>query len=450
MSTKRSVNEIIMKKMPEKGMVKNKGIDATGLHKRPQMMQIVNYLENGQEKMTYPDREAKLIRNHPFMTQLDFFDMQEDQQRAWAGEERKKEAEQVATEQGDSAAIGAATAPRPAREPPQAPPPPPPGPNGPSGGGGGSSGSGGGGGGAGGGAGGGGSSGSGGGGDAGGKGGGKGPDDGKKKDNKPDKKGPGGGGGRTKNASNIKRMAADGSVLVDPMMSAQPAEAAVNETTDTFAEMGGFTERSYLGKMGHIAAQNAYLLTNRSHVPDAMPDDDPIPTSDGKFHRKIGKIGQPYASPRGHKRILDSIGLDGETFKHYVGTAASASGSAAATAGGYLATGAVASGSAVAAVAARGAQGMSNIAGAAGYYGPIAARNLGNNTRDSARIVLGGTGAVLNFAASSAGTLMNIASQNITYTPMTDEQHAVYKHEQYQDLQRRKHHSAIARANEAS
>ena len=162
--------------MSEKGMTKTRGIDATGLHKRPQMMQIVNYLENGQEKMTHPDREAKLIRNHPFMTQLDFFDMQEDQQRAWAGEERKKEAEQVATEQGDSAAIGAATAPRPAREPPQEPPPPPPGPGGPSGGeggggGGGSSGSGGGG------AGGGGSSGSG----SGGGGGGTGPDPGKKK-----------------------------------------------------------------------------------------------------------------------------------------------------------------------------------------------------------------------------------------------------------------------------
>ena len=67
--------------MPEKGNKINKGIDDTGLHKRPQMMQIVNYLENGQEKMTYPDREAKFIRNHPFMTQLDFFDMQEDQQR---------------------------------------------------------------------------------------------------------------------------------------------------------------------------------------------------------------------------------------------------------------------------------------------------------------------------------------------------------------------------------
>ena len=83
MTSKKSVNEIIMKKLPEKGFIKNKGIDDTGLHKRPQMMQIVNYLENGQERVAYPDREAKFIRNHPFMTQLDFFDMQEDQERAW-------------------------------------------------------------------------------------------------------------------------------------------------------------------------------------------------------------------------------------------------------------------------------------------------------------------------------------------------------------------------------
>ena len=90
MTSKKSVNDIVMKNLPEKGFIKNKGIDDTGLRKKPQMMQIVNYLENGQEKMTYPDREAKLIRNHPFMTQLDFFDMQEEQKRAWEGEQRKK------------------------------------------------------------------------------------------------------------------------------------------------------------------------------------------------------------------------------------------------------------------------------------------------------------------------------------------------------------------------
>ena len=131
-------------------MIKNKGIDYTGLHKRPQMMQIVNYLENGQEKMTYPDREARFIRNHPFMTQLDFFDMQEDQERAWEGEKRKKEAEQVATEAGTSASLVAATTAAPPPEPPPEPPgalPKAPGPQPPSskrggGGGGGATGSG--------------------------------------------------------------------------------------------------------------------------------------------------------------------------------------------------------------------------------------------------------------------------------------------------------------------
>ena len=45
-----------MKKVPEKGNQINKGIDNTGLHKRPQMMLLVGYLENGQEKTRFPDR----------------------------------------------------------------------------------------------------------------------------------------------------------------------------------------------------------------------------------------------------------------------------------------------------------------------------------------------------------------------------------------------------------
>ncbi len=72
MSTKHSVNEIIMEKLSEKGNRRNKGIDDAGVHKRPQMMQIAVYLENGQERVSFPDREAKCIRNPSFMTQLDF------------------------------------------------------------------------------------------------------------------------------------------------------------------------------------------------------------------------------------------------------------------------------------------------------------------------------------------------------------------------------------------
>ncbi len=75
MFTKRNVHQIVIEKLPEKGNRISKGIDETGLRKRPQMEQ------NGQERVRFPDREAKFIRNDPFMTQLDFFDMQEDQER---------------------------------------------------------------------------------------------------------------------------------------------------------------------------------------------------------------------------------------------------------------------------------------------------------------------------------------------------------------------------------
>ncbi len=81
----------------------------TGLRKRPQMEQIVNYLNNGQEHAKFPDRKAKLIRNHPFMTQLDFFDMQEDQERAWEEQKREHEAERISKETDQTAAETRAT-----------------------------------------------------------------------------------------------------------------------------------------------------------------------------------------------------------------------------------------------------------------------------------------------------------------------------------------------------
>ena len=77
MSLKHEVNEMISGKLPAKGNRLKNGIVASGLRQRPQMQQIVDYLNFGQEKMQVPDREAKQIRNHPFMTQLDFFDMHE-------------------------------------------------------------------------------------------------------------------------------------------------------------------------------------------------------------------------------------------------------------------------------------------------------------------------------------------------------------------------------------
>ena len=96
---------MMAEKLPQK-----RSTVGSGLRKRPQFEQIVNYIANGQEKITYPDRQAKLIRNHPFMTQLDFFDMQEDQHRMWEEQVRQREAIQLAGPMGITAAQARAAA----------------------------------------------------------------------------------------------------------------------------------------------------------------------------------------------------------------------------------------------------------------------------------------------------------------------------------------------------
>ena len=96
---------MIAKKLPQK-----RATISNGLRKRPQFEQIVNYIANGQETIKYPDRQAKQIRNHPFMTQLDFFDMPEDQHRSWEEQVRQREAAQLAGTMGLTAAQARAAA----------------------------------------------------------------------------------------------------------------------------------------------------------------------------------------------------------------------------------------------------------------------------------------------------------------------------------------------------
>ena len=91
----------------------NRQINHTGLRPRPQFEQIVDYLENGQERVKFPDREAKFIREHPFMTQLDFFDMQEEEKKAWEEQKRQQEAKELATQAKTSEAIQIAKKSRP-------------------------------------------------------------------------------------------------------------------------------------------------------------------------------------------------------------------------------------------------------------------------------------------------------------------------------------------------
>ena len=74
-------------------MINNAKINYTGLHQRPTFEGIIDYLANGQEKVKYPNRQAKQIRNHPYLTQLDgigMFEMQEQQENAWKEQEKER------------------------------------------------------------------------------------------------------------------------------------------------------------------------------------------------------------------------------------------------------------------------------------------------------------------------------------------------------------------------
>ena len=73
----------------------------TGLRQRPTFEGIVNYLAYGQETIRYPDRLAKTIRNHPYLTQLDgegMMEMQEQQENAWKQQEKEHRIKMLKTD----------------------------------------------------------------------------------------------------------------------------------------------------------------------------------------------------------------------------------------------------------------------------------------------------------------------------------------------------------------
>jgi hypothetical protein len=109
MTQQLDVDGLVKERLPSMKASRNQGVVHSGLRKRPEFEQIVNYLNYGQETVRYPDREAKFIRNHPYMTQLDFFDMQEDQQRAWEQQMREHAAEELAKQSKTSKAMVRAT-----------------------------------------------------------------------------------------------------------------------------------------------------------------------------------------------------------------------------------------------------------------------------------------------------------------------------------------------------
>ena len=50
---------------------KRQKMDFAGLRRRETYQEIINYLENEQEIIKYPDRTAKFLRDSPYLTQLD-------------------------------------------------------------------------------------------------------------------------------------------------------------------------------------------------------------------------------------------------------------------------------------------------------------------------------------------------------------------------------------------
>ena len=44
------------------------GLNPTGLRKRPSYEEAINYLQNDQEIIKYPNRAAKQLRESPWMT----------------------------------------------------------------------------------------------------------------------------------------------------------------------------------------------------------------------------------------------------------------------------------------------------------------------------------------------------------------------------------------------
>jgi len=86
-------------------------IDYTGLRKRPTFEGIVDYLANRQETTKYPDRMAKQIRDHPYMTQLDgegMLEIEEMEQKKLEHEYREKTAKELADQNNVSAQVARA------------------------------------------------------------------------------------------------------------------------------------------------------------------------------------------------------------------------------------------------------------------------------------------------------------------------------------------------------
>ena len=78
-------------------------VNYSGLRARPNYSQLIDYLQNGQETIRYPDRFAKQMRNSPYMTQLDGVEIMTQQGEIQKAQDRETAIRALASRSGQTA-----------------------------------------------------------------------------------------------------------------------------------------------------------------------------------------------------------------------------------------------------------------------------------------------------------------------------------------------------------
>ncbi len=80
-------------------------VNYSGLRARPNYAQLIDYLQNGQETIRYPDRFAKQMRNSPYMTQLDGVEIMTQQGEIQKAQDREAAVRALASRGGQTANV---------------------------------------------------------------------------------------------------------------------------------------------------------------------------------------------------------------------------------------------------------------------------------------------------------------------------------------------------------
>lgn len=162
-----------------------------------------------------------------------------------------------------------------------------------------------------------------------------------------------------------------------------------------------------------------------------MPDDDPIPSADGKFHWKIrdgpgihrdeeNERWRGHYPPGAGRKLVKAIGLDGESFKHVVASAASASGSAALSAASASGSAAMAVGGYIASSALKNVKAtLSGIA----YATPRMIAGVSAGAAYATPMMISGVFAGAFGVSAGSSAIYDIARQGMLAKPLTPEEY---------------------------